>query len=380
MRRLEFRLTYYHARQQMLDRLDDIPWSQLTHAYGSAEDVPDQIRALASTNAKKQEEALWQLYGNIFHQGTRYEASSHAIPFLYELIKEPTTPAKHYLIHLLVSLALGYAEYFLPDGIVPDVLRELDTSDTDPSSQCYQAVRRGVPVLLDLLNDRNDSVRGVAVYALAWFPQDAEQSVGAIENLLSTEQDQFNIANAILSLGLLRRSSGIGFESSRIEAHLNGDSLLLRTAAAIALATEPMEQQVIEILTDAVRRSSEFDEFHSVIPFNEGDLVGYVGRILTQAGGNVRASSIQALSEALKSANPMQSLDITGSLLDLVFKRDNPEQGFDSIGFEALLTIADHGAWEIEGALFANYSALIRAYGLPGSADELREFVRTQTA
>jgi hypothetical protein len=30
----------------MLDGLDSIPWQQLTHAYGSAEDVPHLLRAL----------------------------------------------------------------------------------------------------------------------------------------------------------------------------------------------------------------------------------------------------------------------------------------------------------------------------------------------
>ncbi len=30
----------------MLDRLDHIPWNQLTHAYGRAEDVPDLLRRL----------------------------------------------------------------------------------------------------------------------------------------------------------------------------------------------------------------------------------------------------------------------------------------------------------------------------------------------
>ena len=361
----------------MLDRLDDIPWFELTHAYGSAVDVPEQIRALASTNAKQREEALWELYGNIFHQGTRYEAAPYAIPFLYELIEDPTTPDKPQLVFFLVSLALGYAEYFLPNGIDRDGLRNLDPSDADPSYLCYQAVRSGVPTLLGLLNHGDESVRDAAVYALAWFPEHAETSLPQIESLLSSEKDQCNVANVILSLGLLSRSSGVPFDRSRLETYLTHDSLLLRTSAAIALATEPMEKQLIEILTGAVRRSSEFDEFRSGIAFNCGDLVGYAGMILTQAGGAARTGSIEALSEALKSANPMQSLDITRSLLDLVFA-ESSEQSFDSPALAALSTIADHGAWEIQGGLFVNYLDLIRAYGLPDSANGLREFVRAK--
>src|SRR5258708_24630941 len=32
----------------MLERLDQIPWNQLTHAYGRAEDVPDLLRRLGT--------------------------------------------------------------------------------------------------------------------------------------------------------------------------------------------------------------------------------------------------------------------------------------------------------------------------------------------
>jgi hypothetical protein len=53
----------------MLERLDEISWHQLHHAYGLAEDVPELLRAL-SRSGEEQEEALGKLFGNIWHQGT----------------------------------------------------------------------------------------------------------------------------------------------------------------------------------------------------------------------------------------------------------------------------------------------------------------------
>ncbi|MEV4141189.1 hypothetical protein AB0J72_54620 [Dactylosporangium sp. NPDC049742] len=55
-----------------LERLGDVPWAELGHAYGSAADVPDLILALRSQDADARARARWHLYGNIFHQGTRY--------------------------------------------------------------------------------------------------------------------------------------------------------------------------------------------------------------------------------------------------------------------------------------------------------------------
>lgn len=62
--------------------LDDVPWHTLTHAYGSAEDVPELIRALYRDDQETVDEAIHELYGNIHHQGTVYPASAPAVPFL----------------------------------------------------------------------------------------------------------------------------------------------------------------------------------------------------------------------------------------------------------------------------------------------------------
>jgi hypothetical protein len=64
----------------VLEGLDDVDWTSLTHAYGPADDVPRCIRALASRRKKKREKPLWELFGNIWHQGTVYEATAAAVP------------------------------------------------------------------------------------------------------------------------------------------------------------------------------------------------------------------------------------------------------------------------------------------------------------
>jgi len=45
-------------------------WKDLTRAYGSAEDVPAILADLQSPSASKRENALSELFGNIWHQGT----------------------------------------------------------------------------------------------------------------------------------------------------------------------------------------------------------------------------------------------------------------------------------------------------------------------
>ena len=91
----------------MLENLDSIRWDELEHAYGEASDVPQMIRYLASPDAEVREGALWSLYGNIWHQGTVYEATAYAIPFLLELLEQSVVEDKHAILIYLSNLAFG---------------------------------------------------------------------------------------------------------------------------------------------------------------------------------------------------------------------------------------------------------------------------------
>ena len=76
----------------MFDGLDQAPWHDHQHAYGPATDVPRDLRDLRSRKPKVRSKALGNLYGSIFHQGTRWRPSKLAVPFLVELLRDPSTP------------------------------------------------------------------------------------------------------------------------------------------------------------------------------------------------------------------------------------------------------------------------------------------------
>jgi hypothetical protein len=70
------------------------------------------------------ERALWNFYGNIFHQGTCYQATAYAVPFLLEMLADKDTPDQK-LMELLGSIAVGYDEQWLPNTMQIDECREL---------------------------------------------------------------------------------------------------------------------------------------------------------------------------------------------------------------------------------------------------------------
>ena len=338
----------------MLDGLDSIDWSQLEHAYGPAVDVPDQIRALISPEPERRDRALWELYGNIFHQGTRYEASAYAVPFLLEILRERATPDRAGVLNLLTSVAIGYDEAWLPDGFPvarfredarggEEILRSTPPlgdgegriehkfeywNSLDSESQnrvyasielaAYDAVRAGVPTFLDILAepDATAEERVAAIYALAWFPEEAHQSVPALLRA-AADPEPAVAASALVALGLVGSDAEVG---ATVEAALDDPRDEVRWGAAIALARlrgPAAGRRVAEVLlawTSVEDEEDEEDEESGPsIPFLEGDLAGYAAEALEQLGSEVDAEAFEAMLTRIPSVSGPEALTLVGA-------------------------------------------------------------------
>ena len=106
-----------------LSELDKVRWSELSHAYGPAADVPTLISDLASKNVGTRNEALTELQSNIIHQGTVYTATPYAVPFLVDLMITRRA-LRADLLDILQWMAFGFEEAVFPeDSRYPRSLR-----------------------------------------------------------------------------------------------------------------------------------------------------------------------------------------------------------------------------------------------------------------
>src|SRR5580700_6613850 len=62
---------------------------------------------LTSPDVNVRNDAWSKLHGNIWHQGTIYEATSYAMPVFLELLRQPATPGKHDVLAFLALLFTG---------------------------------------------------------------------------------------------------------------------------------------------------------------------------------------------------------------------------------------------------------------------------------
>jgi HEAT repeat protein len=193
--------------EEILHDIDETDWSRLHHAYGEAGDVRGLLRGLASQDEDVRAEALYVLFGTIWHQGTIYEASPHAVPFLLEILKSPEVSGKEGIALLVAELADGTAslESFADeDNELSRTFREYlrkegrDFDEELESGRRYvretrEAVSAGIELLVEYLPHDEASVREAVARALAHYPQRAHEFVPLLEDAREAETEDYVI-------------------------------------------------------------------------------------------------------------------------------------------------------------------------------------------
>lgn len=387
----------------MLDTLDDIDWGRLEHAYGSAADVPDMIRRLADPDEDVRDEAFYEAYGNIFHQGSRYQATAPAVPFLLELLAAPDYPSRDSLLYLLAALTIGYDDIFIPGGLHPELAywrarheqltREGDESETWPSeadwlgwtTDIYDAVSEGLPRFIDALADESEAVRAASAYLLAWLPEARHASSAPLLNTAQRDEDDDVRATALISLAL---STPPG--STELHAHADAIGVLLddpapvvRFGAAFALAARlpdhPARAKALDVLIEAVGLAGEEDGAHWSLPFHDGDFGSVAADLLVAVAADDAETIVDALLPAIDTMSTPQAAHVATAGLQLVF----PEGfGGDPASLSALQRrfleglAGTRAPWFFDDdTVFGNFVLTMRDFGLPASLDALRELL-----
>jgi len=399
----------------VLAGLEEIDWAGLRHAYGPAGDVPGLLRALASGSPAERRQAVHELYGNIFHQGSRYEATAYAVPFLARLALDPRAPQRDVIVYLLAALAIGYDEAYLPAGV--DIagwragveqmraadpaqrLRELDAwveAATDEADRrvramhravddpaaglrsaldelaAYDAVRAEVPRLRGLLRVGDPRVRAAAAYLAGWFPEEAPGSVSALRVLLAAEARPGVAATAVVSAGLLGDAGLI----PRLRKGLSGPEPLLAWADAIALARlGAADAEVTGVLAAAcVEPPGPGPE--PAVRFLGGDLRGYAAQTLALLDGHLPPSALDAVLDGLTRASGTAAFPVTAAALRLAFPRGAPHPlpPYSQLTEPQRRVVRTLASLEPDTWRWGNFMLILRAWNLPTAHAECRAY------
>jgi hypothetical protein len=253
-----------------------------------ADDVPDLLRSLLSDDESVRDDAWEHLYGNVWHQGTVYEATAYVVPFMLKMLVYDGPPGKSALLHFLLAVAEGssylaaHARSDDDQGRWRDILarqgRDLETERQKELSwveAANRALGEGIPVYFALLDDEDAEIRRLSLGVLASLRGRTAEIVPHLQALLPTVVD----AEMVRALHELMDD---GPEAQGFFADLmgGGESEKITFIAAVALTARAGEQTpeaAVAILLDALQelgkiRRSEFGFADEKAAWEWGDL------------------------------------------------------------------------------------------------------------
>jgi hypothetical protein len=131
------------AEHPALAGLHDVAWERVSHACGPATDVPELLEELAGTR-EQQEHALYELYGNIWHQGhcLRGDGACGSVPRAPGA--QRAGAAARRAVALLTHIANGSSYLDVHQDMVPGGLTEDERSAMKEELANVEAARAEV--------------------------------------------------------------------------------------------------------------------------------------------------------------------------------------------------------------------------------------------
>ncbi|MEV7557599.1 hypothetical protein [Streptomyces sp. NPDC089795] len=304
--------------------LDDVPWTRLRHAYGTADDVPGHLRAMRAGD--RAEEGSFRpsalLTDLIVHQGTRSQAAVYTVPFLVRMALDPRSAERHRFVQLLTAIAIGLDNNHLPHGYnaeeeraeLAELRGEADDwarwtaeaaddeqraqreashaqvlIDAEAVERSYDAVRQALPALAVLLTSDSPELRAMTAYLLAWFPDAASLSAPLLKTFVAREASPGAAATGLVALGLLGEPATVPF----VEGYLDSARVELRWASAFALTRFGIAgRAVTDVLTQVVARPPEKT---TTMPFLSGSYGGLAVMALAETSAATTAQAVDAM-------------------------------------------------------------------------------------
>ncbi|EAY31682.1 HEAT repeat domain-containing protein [Microscilla marina] len=372
------------------DKLYEVDWKNTTHAYGEATDVPLQIMKLCSEDNETREEAWWQLWGNLFHQGSRYPASVLAVPYFIDLLKYEQVADKEKIMQYLLGLTLGYPEYYIHTSLnyERDILN-FESEDEALMAELYHGVAEGIPVYLHFLEGGTMEEKQAAIFLLAWFYPFQKKIVPALKYFIEEEENEMVQANILLALSYLTSPTPANNHADFFRQwYQQAQSQWTKLAATIALyrLDEPQyRQEVLNELLQQLGRSvaeeqqqAEETIAQTNLPWVDefGNMESFISGFFDELNEQQTSHVNQVLLEKIRTVSMFESLALNNILFRLNFEYAGKRPvAFDQLTkkqvgiLQELLAIEQ--IWKV-----GNFISLLSDYGLPQGRQEMRTFLK----
>jgi hypothetical protein len=355
----------------MLERLDEVDWSSLQHAYGAANDVPALLRALLSSSKKERDAAWSKLWGNVIHQGTVWEATPHVVPFLFELLGGPEPDR---VLRYLCALAEGEGD----DGDGPeDEYPELAMHRGAPQ-RTRLALARGLDAVRPFLHAPDPACRAEAARFLSILDATA---LAALAEQHAAETDDVARASILWSA----RAAG---DRTTIPSQIDSPSAIERFVEALfAIASPDVTPRALEIVAEALADPCSvpgYEDLPQRFARIELDTAAMIHRCAPSAVEPLLPVLLQTM-HRVSAESPFVGSSMFAAILHIVFEpREAPRidrkqrlrSSLSARQREVLRELVrDAAIWGEPGRLNGNLGALLNPRGLPTTREAMRDFL-----
>jgi hypothetical protein len=173
----------------VLAGIAQVDWEALSHAYGPASDVPALLAAVAVGDDPTRQAAWWELWGNIHHQGSVFEATLPAVDPLIALASWRAHPDRVQALWMLHEIAraedVRVWRYGADNQIVHDQQRSREVRGA-----LLDAVQQHADALLGSWRQESQVVRRAQLWLLGALPEVVHRYRDLVAAVLPVDYDE----------------------------------------------------------------------------------------------------------------------------------------------------------------------------------------------
>lgn len=352
-----------------------VDWTKLTHAYGSARDVPGWLEQIATGKAA----AVDKLGNAIAHQGWASADVALAVtPLLVDLTRTSSGKVRAALLVLLADLACaGSHRHFLATRFEPST-SAMSMLLAPEMTALRAAVIAATHDAADFLDDKSAPVRGASALLMAVTGMPTE----ALEERTPREKNAEARADMLIALGWLNAGHAL------LDANATHESPIVRAAVHIARAyVAPIDATALSGLLEAIEQGEI-----KGMAWAGGDMVQLaVAAVQHDARVTAQADHLVAVFDAVEG---WRRGELGAALVKQVFSREIaalPKRGTapspplpDSLGVSQRSALellsryddgwgGDQGFWLTRLGFLATPPGIQRYLGHPGPDERLLE-------
>lgn len=357
-----------------LTDLYSIDWASLHHAIGPAGNIPELLLDLASPEAGVRDTAIGELYGNLCHQGTVYEASAYAVPFLIALLGADVASDKLQILVLLASLATGTSYHDVHSwNPAKEDRQAVVAKELSWVAACKTAVAARTKIYEAFLLDRDHDIRAAAAYLLGCAAESPICNLRLLDEVFRSPANPESVRlTAMMAIGYLEPR--IPEASDYLEAaSVSASDRSCRVAAAMALAVpgREMPSAARELLLDVALDRGDLQAIYESLPWDSLDLEDLVFHAVKQIPGG-REELLPRLIESADRMSSSEAWQLSYLILHLVFDeplhRESSAADLSPLQLQAVTAIA-----RIDR--FGTDHLAMGSFGLPSRRADLQRFL-----